>query len=77
MARQNGDDGELESLLTPDEVCALLKIKKQRLYEWVHYKRIPFIKVNGRFLRFSAEKLKVWIASQSSDIIRDDEPRIG
>jgi excisionase family DNA binding protein len=60
-----------EDLLTPEEVCAILRIKKQRLYEWVHYSKVPYIKV-GRFLRFSRSRLLSWIESNSYDIIGSD-----
>jgi excisionase family DNA binding protein len=63
---------ELEDLLTPDEICSILKIKKQRLYEWVHFNQIPYIKV-GRFLRFSRKQIKEWLESNSFDIIRNYE----
>ena len=59
-------------LLTPEEVCGILRIKKQRLYEWVHYKRIPHVKV-GRFLRFSKEQIELWLNENTYDIIPDDE----
>ena len=59
-------------LLTPEEVCGILRIKKQRLYEWVHYKRIPHVKV-GRFLRFSKEQIEEWLRENTYGIIRDDE----
>ncbi|MFB0562992.1 MAG: helix-turn-helix domain-containing protein [Candidatus Lokiarchaeia archaeon] len=58
----------LEDLLTPEELCSMLKVKKQRLYEWVHLNRIPYIKV-GRFLRFSRSDIEAWLQSKSSDII--------
>lgn len=64
---------ELDNLLTPEEVCAMLKIKKQRLYEWVHFKRIPYVKVGGRFLRFSADQLREWIRANSYDIIKNND----
>ena len=60
--------------MTPEEVCALLKIKRQRLYEWVHFGRIPYVKV-GRFLRFSKSRLNEWLEASSFDIIKaDDSP---
>lgn len=65
-----------DDLLTPEELCSLLKVKKQRLYEWVHLGRIPYIKV-GRFLRFSRSQINAWLESNTFDIIDNDEPRIG
>lgn len=66
----------LKDLMTPEELCSLLKVKRQRLYEWVHLGRIPYIKV-GRFLRFSRSQINAWLESNTFDIIDNDEPRIG
>jgi excisionase family DNA binding protein len=62
----------MEKLLTPEEVCGMLRIKKQRLYEWVHYNRIPYIKA-GRFLRFSKEQIEEWLRENTYGIIHVDE----
>lgn len=61
----------LEDLLTPDELCCMLKVKKQRVYDWVHLDRIPYIKV-GRFLRFSRPDIEDWLKANSSGIINSD-----
>jgi excisionase family DNA binding protein len=66
------DKDESWELLTPEELCSLLKIKKQRLYEWVHLGRIPYLKV-GRFLRFSRSRIQEWLESQTFGIIENDE----
>jgi excisionase family DNA binding protein len=70
MTRKTGDmnNNGPEDLLTPEELCSLLKVKKQRVYEWVHLGRIPYIKV-GRFLRFSRPDIEAWLKSNSSDIM--------
>jgi excisionase family DNA binding protein len=62
--------------MTPEELCCLLKVKKQRVYEWVHLSRIPYINA-GRFLRFSSSQINEWLESIAFGIIDDDEPRIG
>lgn len=67
------NDG-IDELMTPEEVCDLLKIKKQRLYEWVHFNKIHYIKV-GRFLRFSRSKIIQWLEANAYDIIPPDEIR--
>ena len=64
----------IEDLLTPEEVCSLLKIKKQRLYEWVHFDRIPYIKI-VRFLRFSGKRIKEWLEENTHDTIEENEIR--
>lgn len=43
-------------LYSIDEIASRLGIKKSTLYTWVHYKKIPYIKI-GRKLAFSEEKI--------------------
>lgn len=48
------------SYLTPDQLCQMLQIKKDKLYKMTSQKRIPFFKV-GNELRFDpAEVTKVF-----------------
>lgn len=68
------NNNEIDDLLTPDEVCDLLKIKKQRLYEWVHFDRIPYIKI-GRFLRLSGKRIKEWLEENTHDRMDENEIR--
>ena len=68
------EKNRIEDLLTPEEVCALLKIKKQRLYEWVHFEKIPYIKI-GRFLRFSGKRIKEWLEENTHDTMEENEIR--
>ena len=48
-------------LLTPDEVCAWLQIKKSQLYRFTCENRIPFIKL-GNLLRFKRSEVQEWLA---------------
>lgn len=48
------------SILTFNEACDFLKIKKSRLRTAVFRKEIPYIKI-GRLIRFDLEDLKVWL----------------
>ncbi len=45
------DDKKLEPLLTPREVCELLRIRLTTLYAWVGRGKIPYVKM-GSLLRF-------------------------
>ena len=47
----------MEKLATPEEVCDVLQIKKDKLYKLTSRKEIPFLKV-GRELRFDMEEVK-------------------
>ncbi len=47
----------MEQLLTPDEVCEVFKIKKDKLYKLTSRRLIPFLKI-GRELRFDVDELR-------------------
>ena len=46
----------MKKLATPEEVCDVLRIKKDKLYKLTSRKDIPFLKV-GRELRFDMEEV--------------------
>lgn len=50
----------LESLLTPDEVCDILKVTKPWLYDEVQAGRFPHLRL-GRRLRFRSSDLSAYI----------------
>ena len=54
----------LEALLTPDEVCAILRVTKPWLYAQVQRRVFPTIRFNGRSLRFKAEDIQHYIDQQ-------------
>ena len=57
--------GECEEvILTPDQLAGYLGIGKQRVYEAVSLKTIPYFKV-GKSLRFRRSAIEKWIESQS------------
>lgn len=51
---------ERHELLGIEEAAAYLGIKRSTLYGWVHYRKIPFIKI-GRLVKFRSETLKQWV----------------
>ena len=63
----------MSTLLTPDQVCERLRIKKSTLYQWVNTGFMPYIKV-GALLRFSETSLEDWIHSREK---RPYGPRAG
>jgi len=54
-----------DRLLTPDEVCDRLQIKKSLLYRLTSEGKIPFIKL-GNLLRFSTSDLDRWVSTLAS-----------
>jgi len=47
----------MKNLVTPEEVCEFLNIKKDKLYKMTSRKQIPFLKV-GRELRFDLDEVR-------------------
>ena len=43
--------------LTPDQLCQMFQIKKDKLYKMTSQKRIPFLKV-GNELRFDSDAVE-------------------
>ena len=52
-----------EPLLTPDDVAALLGIRRSTIYDLARTGRIPHLKV-GRALRFLRTDLEAWLDQQ-------------
>lgn len=50
----------LTPLLTIDELAAWLKLPKGTLYNWVHERRLPFVKVGPR-VRFDPVEIRRWL----------------
>jgi excisionase family DNA binding protein len=57
-------DVVVDPLLTPDQVCALLKVRKEWLYTQVQRQRLPFVRINGRTLRFKTSDVRAYIDSR-------------
>lgn len=52
--------GELETLLTVDDVAALLRLTVKGVYSLVEGRRIPFVKVSNR-VRFLPGDVRSWL----------------
>ncbi|MDD3014238.1 MAG: helix-turn-helix domain-containing protein [Candidatus Gastranaerophilales bacterium] len=50
----------IQNLLTIDEIAAIFKVPKATIYGWVHYRKIPYVKV-GRRLCFIEEQIRNFI----------------
>jgi len=55
----------MERLLTKKDVLEMLGIKQSTLYTWVHQKKIPFVKLGRRTLRFREGDILEWIADKA------------
>lgn len=52
-------------LLTIEEASEYLGISKKTLYKWVHERKIPYVKIGRKCLRFDIEKLNKWIEEKT------------
>ncbi|HOK57221.1 MAG TPA: helix-turn-helix domain-containing protein [bacterium] len=60
----------LKRLLNIKEANQYLGISSKTLYKWVNEKRIPYVKVGGKFLRFDIEKLNKWIEQHTVEELK-------
>ena len=70
----------IEHLLTADDVCTLLRIKKSYLYALTSENRIPHFKIGG-FLRFRQSELEAWLTDNAEGsnrlLLAEEEVRYG
>lgn len=52
----------VEPLLTPEMVCTWLQVTRDLLYDLVQQKKIPYVRVGGRQLRFKKSDLERYLA---------------
>lgn len=49
-----------QNLWTVTDVANFLKVSEKTVYDWVHKRQIPFVKVR-RLLRFKPEEIAKWL----------------
>ncbi len=54
-------------LLTYKQAAAFLNVELGTLYAWVHHKRVPFIRLSPRTVRFDEAELERWIGSRRQE----------
>lgn len=65
----------MKDLLTLDQVCERLKLKKSFIYDMTSRSQIPHIKV-GRLIRFDPDEIDKWLQNQRIKVKkRDFRPR--
>ena len=50
----------MERLMTVDEVAQRLQVKPRTIYQWVHERYIPVVKL-GTLVRFDGASLNDWV----------------
>ena len=57
---------EMERLLLPQDVAALIGVKLSTIYQWTHLGYIPHVKL-GRLIRFKRISIQKWLERQEID----------
>ena len=50
----------MEKLITVEQLCELLQVKKSCIYKWTHYGFIPHYKL-GTLIRFKESEIEKWL----------------
>ena len=56
----------MERLLSIAETMKILGIRKSTLYCWVHQKKMPYVKLGRRCLRFRESDIMNWISDKAT-----------
>ncbi len=63
-----------KNLLTYKQAAALLNVPVGTMYALVSQKRIPFIKIGTRFIRFEEEVLRQWLEGRKiTAVVKESE----
>jgi excisionase family DNA binding protein len=57
----------MEDLLGIKEVSEKLKVKESTLRSWVHYRKIPIVRVGRRLIRFRQSAIEQWIEDNNKE----------
>jgi excisionase family DNA binding protein len=60
-------DFRSQVLLSYDELAALLNISKNSIYALVSRKRIPFVRIGPRTVRFIVADIETWLDERSRE----------
>ncbi len=60
-----------KQILVADEVAAILRVDRQRVYELVRRNAIPVIRLGERQYRFDAEAVRQWMTRGGSTAEED------
>jgi len=55
-----------EELMTLEEVCAYLKVRKSTVYQWIKNGEIPFIRKGKKIIRFRKAKIDDWLKAHEN-----------
>jgi excisionase family DNA binding protein len=52
---------EKERLFTVDEMCKLLQVDKRTMCDWIQYRKIPYVRLDKKFIRFRMSDIVKWV----------------
>ena len=58
----------MRRLLTIAEAAGYLGIKKKTLYGMTSQRRIPYVKIDGKLLRFDQAELDAWVEEHKVEV---------
>lgn len=61
------DSSGKQNLLSVKELAVLLSISEKTIYGWTYARKIPFLKIGPRLVRFKIEDIEQWILSQKEE----------
>jgi len=65
MSNENSKKpSEIDTLLTIDDVAAMLRVSPKTIYNWAYRNLIPRIKIGRGLLRFRRDDILLWIDGQ-------------
>ena len=63
----------MEELLTIDEVSQILKLTKSTIYQFISTKKIPYVKLGSRSVRFCQSDIQAWLKEKCQSTERRAE----
>ncbi len=61
----------MERLLSIDELSKLLGVTKAAIYSWTCRKKIPYVKLGRKLLKFREDEIMKWIEERSVPLHED------
>jgi excisionase family DNA binding protein len=58
----------MDRLLTPEDVAEWLKVQLTTIYKYTSQKKIPFVKLSARAIRFSEPAIREWLQDRSFSV---------
>ncbi len=65
----------MKKLLNINDVVTILGLSKSGVYRLVETRRIPFIKISGKVIRFRQDEIEQWLLSKSYAPYFDHNPK--